>query len=245
MLADMLRSLAGLQLTDEDGRAHVLALRPPATDAEIRRLEETLPAPLPEEMRAALGVTTGLEHGPLESFSLLDLEGFGLEEAFPHAYSIAHDGSGNYWVLDLLPGDGAWGPVLYACHDPPVIGYQAETIEAFLRDVVAMWRPGRSPVDRMREEEVHRIWREHPGLLTPDGAAGSDDPVLAGFAATLPAEARIADLRRARFGEGFAWGRFGPRTDIRRAGRQRLWALIPPERKPGLLRRLFGRSTGG
>jgi cell wall assembly regulator SMI1 len=240
----MLRSLAGLRLTDEDGQAHVLELRPPATGGEIPRLEETLPAPLPEEMRAALGVTTGLEHGPLESFSLLDLEGFGLEEAFPHAYSIANDGYGNYWVLDLLPGDGAWGPVFYACHDPPVIGYQAETIEAFLGDVVAMWRPGRSPVDRMHEEEVHRIWRDHPGLLTPDGAAGSDDPVLAVFAATLPAEARIADLRRARFGEGFAWGRFGPRTDIRRAGREHLWALIPPEPKPGLLRRLFGRSTG-
>jgi cell wall assembly regulator SMI1 len=165
VLADTLRSLAGLRLTDEHGKAHMLELRPPATDAEVRRLEETLPAPLPEEMRAALGVTTGLADGPLESFSLLDLEGFGLEEAFPQAYSIAHDGYGNYWVLDLLPGDGAWGPVFYACHDPAVIGYQAETIEAFLADVVAMWRPGRSPVDRMHEEGVHRIWREHPGLL--------------------------------------------------------------------------------
>jgi cell wall assembly regulator SMI1 len=103
MLAHMLRSLAGLRLTDEDGQAHVLELRPPATHAEIQRLEEMLPAPLPAEMRAALSVTTGLENGPLESFSLLDLEGFGLEEAFPHAYSIAHDGSGNYWVLDLPP----------------------------------------------------------------------------------------------------------------------------------------------
>jgi hypothetical protein len=240
MLADMLRSLAGLHLTDEDGQAHVLELRPPATDAELRRLEQTLPGPLPEEMRAALAVSTGLAKGPLESFSLLDLEGFGLEEAFPQAYSIAHDGYGNYWVLDLLPGDSAWGPVFYACHDPAVIGYQAETIEAFLADVVAMWRPERSPVDRMHEEGVHRIWREHPGLLTPEGAAGRDDPILAGFAAALPAEARIADLRRARFGDGFAWGCFGPRTEIRRAGRERLWALIPPERKPGLLRRLFG-----
>jgi hypothetical protein len=147
-------------------------------------------------------------------------------------------------VLDLLPGDDSWGPVFYACHDPAVIGYQAETVEAFLADVVAMWRPGRSPVDRMHEEEVHRIWRAHPGLLTPAAAAGSDDPVLAGFAATLPAAAWIADLRRAQFGEGFAWGRFGPRTEIRRAGRDRLWALIPPERKPGLLGRLLGRSGG-
>jgi cell wall assembly regulator SMI1 len=244
MLADALRSLAGLRLTDEDGKAHVLELRPPATEAEIRRLEETLPGPLPEEMRAALGVTTGLADGPLESFSLLDLEGFGLEEAFPQAYSIAHDGYGNYWVLDLLPGDGAWGPVFYACHDPPVIAYQAPTIEAFLEDVVALWRPGRSPVDRMHEDVVHRIWRDHPGLLTPAEAAGTGDSVLAGFAASLPAEAWIADLPQARFADGFAWGRFGPRTEIRRAGRERLWALIPPERKPGLLQRLFGRSAG-
>jgi cell wall assembly regulator SMI1 len=243
MLADTLRSLAGLRLTDEDGTAHVLELRPPATDAEIRRLEEALPAPLPDEIRAALGVSTGLVDGPLESFSLLDLEGFGLEEAFPQAYSIAHDGSGNYWILDLLPGDSAWGPVFYACHDPPVIAYQAETIEAFLGDIVAMWRPGRSLVDRMHVEEVHRIWRGHPGLLTPAGATASEDPVLAGFAATLPTEAWIADLRRARFGDGFAWGRFGPGTEIRRAGPDRLWALVPPARKPGLLQRLFGRSA--
>jgi hypothetical protein len=38
-------------------------------------------------------------------------------------------------VLDLLPGDDAWGPVFYACHDPAVIAYQAETIEAFLAAV--------------------------------------------------------------------------------------------------------------
>jgi cell wall assembly regulator SMI1 len=244
MLADMLRSLAGLQLTDEDGQAHVLELRPPATDAELRRLEETLPAPLPDEIRAALGVTTGLVNGPLESFSLLDLEGFGLEEAFPHVYSIAHDGYGNYWVLDLSPDPGAWGPVFYACHDPAVIAYQAESIEAFLRDVVAMWQPGqRSPVDRMHEEDVHRIWRDDSGLLTPAAGAGSDDPVLAAFAAALPVEARIADLRGARPGQGFAWGRFGPRTEIRRAGRERLWALIPPERKKGLMQRMFGKSS--
>lgn len=244
MLADALRSLAGLRLTDEDGTTHILELLPPATEAELRRLEASLPAPVPDEIRAALRVTTGLANGPLESLSLLDLEGFGLEEAFPHAYSIAHDGYGNYWVLDLLPEPGPWGPVFYACHDPPVIAYQAETIEAFLGDVVALWQPGRrSPVDRMHEEDVHRIWRDHEGLLEPVDAAGSGDPVLAAFAGTLPAGARVADLRQAQPGQGFAWGRFGPRTEIRRAGRERLWALIPPEQRPGLLRRLFGGSS--
>ena len=69
-------------------------------------------------------------------------------------------------------------------------------IEAFLADIVAMWRPGRSRVDRMHEEEVHRIWRDDLGLLTPAGVAGSDDPVLAGFAATLPAASRRRSRRR-------------------------------------------------
>lgn len=244
MLVDALRSLAGLRLRDEDGEAHVLELLPPATEAEMQRLEAGLPAPLPDEIRAALRLTTGLAHGPLESFSLLDLEGFGLEEAFPHAYSIAHDGYGNYWILDLRPEPGPWGPVFYACHDPPVIAYQAETIEAFLRDMVALWQPGRrSPVDRMHEEDVHRIWRDHDSLLAPGDAVTSADPGLAAFAATLPPEARIADMRQAQPGQGFAWGRFGPRTEIRRAGGERLWALIPPEQKPGLLRRLFGAGS--
>ncbi|MEP6686814.1 MAG: SMI1/KNR4 family protein [Gemmatimonadales bacterium] len=238
MLADALRSLAGLRLTDEDGHAHVLKLRPPATQEQVRKLEAGLPAPLPEEIRQALQVTTGLANGPLESFSLLDLEGSGLDEAFPHPHSIAHDGYGNYWVLDLLPEFCVWGPVLYACHDPPVIAWQAESIEAFLTEVVALWRPGRrSAVDRMHEEDVHRIWRDHPGLLTPGKAAGRGDPVLNAFAATLPAAARIADMRAARPGQGFAWGRFGPRTEIRRAGRERDWGLIPPPPKPGWLRR--------
>ena len=236
--------LAGLRLTDEDGETHALELLPPATEVEIRKLEAGLPAPLPDEIRDALRVTTGLANGPLESFSLLDLEGFGLEEAFPHPYSIAHDGYGNFWILDLLPGPGPWGPVFYACHDPAVIACQAESIETFLQDVVAMWRPGQTnPVARMHEEVVHRIWREHPDLLTPEEAARRADLALAAFAATLPVEARIADLRNARPGQGFAWGRFGPRTELRRAGRERLWALIPPASKPGLLRRLFGSSS--
>src|SRR5918911_73743 len=103
MLGATLQELAGLRLRDEDGNERVLELLPPASEAELRQIEAAVPAPLPEEIRAALRVSKGLANGPLESFSLVDLEGFGLEGLFPHAYSIAHDGFGNYWVLDLLP----------------------------------------------------------------------------------------------------------------------------------------------
>ena len=102
-IADALRRLAGLKLEDADGNEEILTLEPPATEDEIRALEARLPCPIPQDIRDALRVTKGLAHGPLESFSLIDLEGFGLEEMLPYAYSIAHDGFGNYWVLDLLP----------------------------------------------------------------------------------------------------------------------------------------------
>jgi hypothetical protein len=38
---------------------------------------------------------------------------------------------------------------------------------------------------------------------------------------------------------GVSWGRFGPRTELRRHGYERLFAHAPPEKKPGLLSRLF------
>jgi hypothetical protein len=239
MLAATLRSLAGLRLTDDDGDEHVLELLPPASNAEVRAIEAAMPCPLPDEIRDALRVSKGLANGPLESFSLVDLEGFGLDEAFPHAYSIAHDGFGNYWVLDLLPGSTVWGPVFYACHDPPVIAFQAPTVEQFLLDAVAIWRSGpRSPVEAVREDVVHRIWRESSA---PPAADAAENAAVRAFAAGLPQDAVIADLRQPSVGDGFAWGRFGPRTTIRRAGEEPIWALIPPERKPGLFQRIFGK----
>jgi hypothetical protein len=38
---------------------------------------------------------------------------------------------------------------------------------------------------------------------------------------------------------GFSWGRFSPRTEIRRDGYERLFAYARSEKKPGLLSRLF------
>jgi len=245
MLATTLQQLAGLRLQDEDGHEEILELHPPATETEIQALEDRLPCPLPAEIRDALRVATGLVNGPLESFSLLDLEGFGLEEAFPHAYSIGADGFGNFWVLDLLPSTTTWGPVFYACHDPPVIAYQAIDVEEFLRDVVAMGQRGaRSSVDFVHEDVVHRIWRENPDLIPIAAWVASPDVVLRAFAESLPPQAVGIDLRQAKLGDGFNWGRFGAKTVIRRAGEARVWALEPPERKPGLLAKLFGGSRG-
>jgi hypothetical protein len=241
MLADTLKELAGRRLIDTDGEVTHLKLLPPATDAQIRELEARLPGPLPDEMRAALQVTTGWQEGPLESFSLLDLAGFGLEEAFPNAYSIAHDGYGNYWILDVLPDATDWGPVFFACHDPAVIAYQSPSIEAFVRDVVALPPDDpRSPIDQVHEQVVHRLWSDHAALIPQPAAVISADTTLREFAQSLTPDAVIADLRDPRPGSGFAWGMFGPRTMVQRFGTERLWALTRPPKQPGFFSRLFG-----
>jgi hypothetical protein len=245
MIADALRRVAGLRLKDEDGNDQILELQPPATEDEIRTLEARLPCPIPDDIGDALRISKGLANGPLESFSLVDLEGFGFEELLPHAYSVAHDGYGNYWVLDLLPSTTMWGPVFYACHDPPVLAYQSPTIEGFLDDALAMWQAGpRSAVDIVHEDVVNRIWRENPGVMTPAALHESADTVLRALAAPLPPTALVVDLRHPTLGQGFAWGRFGPKTTVRRAGQERVWALIPPGRRPGLVSRLFQKRGG-
>ncbi len=38
---------------------------------------------------------------------------------------------------------------------------------------------------------------------------------------------------------GFSWGRYGRRSEVRRHGNERIFAVGRPERQ-GLLRRLFG-----
>jgi len=242
MLADTLKAIAGRRLVDTDGDATHIELLPPATAQQIRELEAKLPGPLPDEIRAALAVTAGFANGPLESFALLDLEGFGLDDAFPHPYSIAHDGAGNYWILDVLPGATDWGPVFFACHDPAVIAYQSVSIEQFVKDVVAMAPDdARSPINHVRDTVVHTLWRDHSAIIAQPTAAASPAPMLREFAECLTPDAVIADLRDPRPGSGFAWGMYGPRTDIQRFGTHRLWALTRPPAKSGFFARLFGR----
>lgn len=242
MISETLRELAGLAMTDEDGREERLELLPPATEAEIAEIEASFSNGLPEELREALRVSAGLANGPLESLGFLDVDGFGMEDVFPDAYPVGHDGFGNYWILDLLPDQDGCGPVFYACHDPPVIAFQSADLSSFLREVVGLWQPGhRSPVDQVHEEVTSSIWASNTGVRDRETALTSSDALLVEFASGFPEEAMFADLRAPQLGDGFSWGRFGPRAEWSRAGVQRLWAIVPPQRR-GLLARIFHRA---
>jgi hypothetical protein len=91
----------------------------------------------------------------------------------------------------------------------------------------------------MDEDRLFNVWRTDPGELDRETALARDDELRA-FADGLDDRFAFVDLREPEIGMGFSWGRYGPRTEVRRDGYRRIFAYARPEKQPGLLRRLFG-----
>ena len=238
-VAEIERACAA-ELVDEDGRRVSLELEPGLSPGEIESIEVEIGAPLPRELRAVLGRTAAID-GALDQ---IDFTGrtlaFGGQDLFPAGLPIAHDGFGNHWVLDLTPGESAVAPVFFACHDAPVILFQAPSLGRFLHETFRMYVPPHSSlVDDVHEDRLFSVGRLNPGVLD-HATARAADPDLSAFASELGDEFQFIDLREPEIGMGFTWGRYGPRTRVRRHGYQRLFAYAPPIKKPGLLRRLVG-----
>jgi hypothetical protein len=98
--------------------------------------------------------------------------------------------------------------------------------------------PHDSLVDDVHEDRLFEVWRRNPATLDRAAALAGDNDMRA-FAAGLDERFTFVDLRAPEIGMGFSWGRHGPRTQIRRHGYERLFAYAPPEKKPGLLRRIL------
>lgn len=228
-------------LVDEDGNPVVLKLEPAAPDGLAEELEAELGVELPRELRALLAHAQGID-GVLDR---IDFTGrsvsFEHTDIFPAGLPFAHDGFGNHWVLDLVPGERDFAPVFFACHDPPVILYQGPSIAHFLHEAFRMCvAPHDSLVDDVHEDRLFDVWGSNPGVIDHAAALASGDEALRDFAAKLDDRFAIVDLRAPQIGMGFSWGRYGPRTEIRRYGRERLFACARPPKKTGRLRRLLG-----
>jgi hypothetical protein len=188
---------------------------------------------------ALLRRTRGID-GLLEEIDFSGmLDGQALDDLFPRTATIAHDGFGNFWVVDLLRENGAWGPIWFLCHDPPVALLQCDGLAAFLDELRGMFTPpGTSLIDDVHENRLFQVGRVHPGEVSAEETVA--DPVAAAFAAELGSGWIVVDLRGAVPGMGIAWGRFGPRTELRRCGDLQLFAYKAPEKR-GLFSRRRGR----
>jgi hypothetical protein len=75
-------------------------------------------------------------------------------------------------------------------------------------------------------------------------ALAATDPDICRFAATLDSRFQVIDLRQPQPGMGFSWGRYGPKTKVRRDGQNRLFAYAKPV-KTGFFSKLFGQTSDG
>jgi hypothetical protein len=245
---DVIKEAEGTQLEDESSTVTTLKLLPPLNDAEMRDLESSLPCPLPAEARELFSYCRGLDGGLEGAFTDIVQEvefsglgdGFGLEEIFPHAVAIVHDGAGNFWVIDLVMDSTSWGPIFYACHDPPVIVYQTDSLAHLISQLLRLGNsPWESELAEVADERAGRVWLENPGVMTHEQCLSSGDADLEAFARSLDETWLFVDLRRPRLGDGFSWGRYGARPDLlRRHGETRLFAY---QQQKSLWQRLLGR----
>jgi hypothetical protein len=156
---------------------------------------------------------------------------------------FAGDVFGNFWILDLPPDEVETAPVFFACHDAPVILYQSKNIGDFLHEAFRMLVPPHtSAVDDVHEDRLFNVWRDNPGTLDHSAALAGDERLHA-FATELDDRFTFVDLRSSPVGMGFSWGRYGPRTEVRRHGHEPLFAYAPPEKRPGIFRRLLGHAN--
>lgn len=243
---EIVRAAEGTELRYEpDGEFERLDLLPPMPETEIEELTARIPCPLPTSVRELLRHTRGFANGPLESLEFGGLGSFEFPEIFPCPIDLAHDGFGNYWVADLTTASADWGPIYFVCHDPPVIVLQSPNLAHFLEEILKLGNPGgpRSELDLVHEDRAMRIWTENPEMLSVDECLRSGDPVLEAFARELPEGFEVRDLRKAAVGDGFSWGRYGPRTENRRAGEAPVFAYQRRSRRQRLKDWLgWGRS---
>ena len=235
---EIIRQAQADTLVDEDGQAVTLELLPGLSQKELRDFARGVPCRVPQEIAELLGACRGL-YGTVEQvdFTGRDLT-FEFEAVFPFGLPIAADGYGNFWVVDLGPDTVRWGPIYFACHDAPVVLYQADSLEEFLSELFRMFKPPhRSLVDDVHEDRLAHVWRTNPGVLSYEQCLHSNDPILSAFARELDDSYGIIDLRRAKPGDGFSWGRYGPNTLVKRFGMHAVFAYQKPR---GLVSRLFG-----
>ena len=225
-LIDIIRDAQSRGLIDEDEGRVELELLPGLKAGEIEEFRRSLPCPVPPEIRELLRFTCGFEGTAAET---VDFTGRGMsfehEAVFPHGLPIESDGYGNFWVVDLTPESTKFGPIWFACHDAPVILYQSSGLSDFLIELFKMSHPPfESLVDDVHEDRIRNVWRSNPGVISYEECGDSPDASLREFAVGLDPSYQMIDLRNARPGDGFSWGRYGADTVIRRHGHEPVFA---------------------
>lgn len=194
------------------------------TNDLLAKLESEIGAPLPDDYRILASACGGIEDIGIE----VDFSGFvnsWAHEAVPHGLAFAHDGCGNYWVVDCDPNGSDESHIFYACHDAPVVLYQGTGLAEFLNQLYLYDIEDRtSDIWGVFEDSRFDVWRTNPGLIPYEQALRSNDPVIREFADSLDERYFVIDLRDVPPGMGFSWGRRGF-GEVVRFGDERIFCV--------------------
>jgi len=106
-----------------------------------------------------------------------------------------------------------------------------------------MWAEAGEPIP-LRHDAGNGLQKKREILkpMAAGAALTADGQRLGRFAATLAPDFEISDLRQAKMGDGFSWGRYGPTTKIERHGTAPMWAIARPPILSRIRHFLFGRA---
>lgn len=186
-------------------------------------MEARIGVSLPSKVRSVLAESTG---AAIEGFGELDLTGLSFEKAFefrevlPRGYSIATDGQGNFWAIDV-DRSGDWNSILFVSHDPPVVVRAFPDLHALMQCVSAASSEIAHDVSQWVMEA------EKATGMTPASARESTDAEVREFALRVDMpDFRLFDLRPGSKGRGFSWDLgAGPESRIVRDGERLLFAV--------------------
>jgi SMI1 / KNR4 family (SUKH-1) len=240
-ITEQLKLLLNEAYVSEDGDEYKIELLPGLTDNEIDNLVKRLPTgKIPNDVRELLSFTKGFEFYGIDEITFDGVGQFGFENIFPYSVQLAHDGFGNFWILDV-DSIGNWGNVFYVCHDPAVVVKHSDNLSQFIDHIDEYGKDiENSNLNIIHEKIVFDIWKSNNGFTEINEARNSNDDTLKNFALTLADNFVVADLRDKPNKSGFAWGKFGPNLNKAiKCNDELIWGIERLEKK-GFFSKLFG-----
>ena len=236
---ESLKAIMHNDYESENGEKHGVKLLEGMTDREIEKFISKLPNKnLPQEIEELLRFAKGFYLSGLDEIRFNAYGEFGFEELFPKSITLASDGFGNYWILDIN-NKGEWNEIYYVCHDPPALVKHSNNLSEFIMHVDEFGRLGReSNLDIIHEKIVGEIWSEKIGIMERNE---KDYEFPQEFINQLPQMFMVADLTNKPIKTGFNWAKYGANNKIMRFEDKPIW-ILEKKVKQGFLSRLFNRK---
>ena len=218
---EFLQSRQGKRMKNAFDEPFILECKPGLSELEIEALRQQ--RAVSDELAELLSFTRGFTAPDGEEVDFVG-EPFGLEGIFRHPIALKHDGAGNFWVIDAASETP--DRIYFACHDPAVALVFAQNYTDFLQQILGNIRLGKEDAVY---DKCYAIWKRKAAKTLAE--TQKRDAQLNAFAQTLEPGHLLIDLRKAKNGDGFAWGQLlNKRQPVppTRHPTAELWAYKPP-----------------